>query len=146
MKKRPIPLRLPTRTPATPGESGRAPRAPRAVARLAAASAAAFGAADLGRAVGLWHDAGKYDPEFQRYLIEAEAGERARGTGPTHKALGASLAFAACEPISFVCAGHHGGLMDRADLVDHLRKWCERATDEETRRFIPATCSRQRVT
>jgi len=38
------------------------------VAERAEQFAGAFGAADWGRLVGLWHDLGKYSIEFQNYL------------------------------------------------------------------------------
>ncbi len=38
------------------------------VAHLAKRLAEKFGAGELGYYAGLWHDLGKYNPEFQRYL------------------------------------------------------------------------------
>jgi hypothetical protein len=40
----------------------------REVARRAAEFAALFDSAPWARAAGLWHDLGKYHPEFQRYI------------------------------------------------------------------------------
>lgn len=48
-------------------------------ARLTAEFAEPLGAAALGPYVGLWHDVGKFDPAWQRYLLDAEAGRVARG-------------------------------------------------------------------
>jgi hypothetical protein len=46
----------------------------RRVARLTADFAEPLGAREAGYWVGLWHDVGKFDPEWQRYLAECAAG------------------------------------------------------------------------
>ena len=55
----------------TPNESGQShdlvDHLP-SVAELAAEFAAPFGASDLARCLGLWHDLGSFTPEFQAYL------------------------------------------------------------------------------
>ena len=38
---------------------------------------------------GLWHDLGKFHPDFQNYLLRSEADPAGRGHGPDHKAAGA---------------------------------------------------------
>ncbi len=82
-----------------------------AVAALAERFAAPFGAAEWARLAGLWHDLGKYNPAFQRYL---ETGDAARG--PDHSSAGALLARERAGksrpwlPLGLVIAGHHGGL------------------------------------
>lgn len=53
---------------------------------------------------GLWHDLGKFNPEFQCYL----ASELNRG--PDHKGAGAMLALQHGEPLAMLVQGHHGGL------------------------------------
>jgi CRISPR-associated endonuclease/helicase Cas3 len=86
-----------------------------AVAEMAAQFAAPLQATELGRSLGLWHDLGKFHPEFQRYLLDAEAGRRRRG--PDHKAAGARVAEAHnLVPLMLPLRGHHGGLRTRADL------------------------------
>lgn len=82
------------------------------VSERAARLAAAFSSADWGRVAGLWHDLGKYRPEFQAYL---------RGditTGGEHAGLGAALAIEhrgpGAWPLAFAIAGHHAGLANRA--------------------------------
>lgn len=84
------------------------------VAELAAGFAAEFEAAEWGRLAGLWHDLGKYRPEFQARL----RGERIHAE---HAGLGAALACGKHRmqglPLAFAIAGHHSGLAnkDRAD-------------------------------
>lgn len=77
------------------------------VASLAERFAAAFGAGAWGRLGGLWHDLGKYQPEFQGRL-------RGSGEQVEHAGAGAALACrknkAVGLPLAFVIAGHHSGL------------------------------------
>lgn len=75
-----------------------------AVAELAASFASAFGAEDWGRLAGLWHDLGKYRPEFQRHI-------RGSREQVEHAGIGAALAGQrALYPLAFAIAGHHAGL------------------------------------
>ena len=100
----------------------------RQVGALAGDFAAAFGSAAWGELAGLWHDLGKYRPEFQ---------ERLRGAAQDvdHGVVGAMLALAKHKelglPLAWAIAGHHGGLANKcADveagrltpLMDRLRK------------------------
>ena len=61
------------------------------VAARASEFANSFDARDHGYLLGLLHDIGKFDPEFQRYLREAHEGRRHRG--PPHAIWGALLAY-----------------------------------------------------
>jgi len=87
-----------------------------AVARRASTLAGSFSASGWGELAGWWHDVGKYDPEFQKYI---------RGLnkdGPPHAWAGAVLAATrspkAMVPIAFAIAGHHTGLSDlRSDAT-----------------------------
>jgi CRISPR-associated endonuclease/helicase Cas3 len=77
------------------------------VAGLAAEFAAAFGSREQGFVAGLWHDLGKYRPEFQRRL----AGEPIQAE---HSGIGAAWASgyaqSSAAALAFVIAGHHTGL------------------------------------
>lgn len=73
------------------------------------------------RAAGLWHDLGKYDPEFQRYLRDCMAAQRVGQPPPakrgiTHSTAGAIHALRRWGPpgklLAFAIAGHHAGLPD----------------------------------
>ena len=77
------------------------------VASKSAQFAKAFSSQEWGYLAGLWHDLGKYQPEFQARL----RGER---IAVEHSGAGAALA---CQenresgiPLAFVIAGHHTGL------------------------------------
>lgn len=79
------------------------------VADLAAQFASAFDSAEWGRLAGLWHDLGKYRPEFQRRI----RGEQLQAP---HAGVGAALAYQ-CQapPIAFAIAGHHAGLANHVE-------------------------------
>jgi CRISPR-associated endonuclease/helicase Cas3 len=94
-------------------------------AKLASSFASAFSSEAWGHLAGLWHDIGKYQPEFQRRL----RGER---LSVEHSGAGAAHAFeqgaADAIPLAFVIAGHHAGLTNfrrndsegPSSLVDRL--------------------------
>jgi CRISPR-associated endonuclease/helicase Cas3 len=90
------------------------------VSLLAKTFADAFGAGELARLVGLWHDIGKFDPAFQDYLLRCEANPKAKGTGPDHKAAGSLLAAQHAGPMAMLIQGYHGGLRSKADLQTWL--------------------------
>lgn len=70
---------------------------------------------DHARLAGLWHDLGKYAPDFQMYLRrEPNASSR---ENVDHSSAGAVLAMERGVPhLAFLIAGHHAGLADRAPL------------------------------
>jgi len=76
-------------------------------ANLAQHFTKAFDSSDWGYIAGLWHDLGKYHPDFQRRL----RGER---IAIEHSGAGAALAFSKHEELGtflgFIIAGHHAGL------------------------------------
>jgi CRISPR-associated endonuclease/helicase Cas3 len=90
-----------------------------AVANLAERLADSF-APGWGRLAGLWHDAGKYQKAFQKYI---ESDSDAHIKGPDHATVGAIIAKAQkAPPLAFVIAGHHGGLPDAEDLRNRLER------------------------
>lgn len=109
------------------------------VAALAMELAEKFGAGTPGYWAGRWHDLGKYNPEFQQYLFDAEAGKRRRG--PDHKAAGVSIAATYGEFLAPLLEGHHGGLRDNGDFRAWFREKLEdRRTAEAVeiaRSYVP---------
>jgi CRISPR-associated endonuclease/helicase Cas3 len=110
----------------------------RQVAEEAARFAATFGGETLAHYLGLWHDLGKFNPAFQQYLLDCEAGRAKRGDGPDHKAAGCLLARLHGDPLVFPIQGHHGGLHETGDVLSWLTK---HATDPATAAL--ATARRQ---
>lgn len=87
------------------------------VARLTKRFAEKLHAADEGHLAGLWHDLGKFNPEFQDYLRRCEAEPGQRFPSVDHKAAGALLALRHHLPIvSWLIHAHHGGLVSRQSL------------------------------
>lgn len=79
------------------------------VGALAGSFAGAFGSYEWGYLAGLWHDLGKYRPEFQDLL-------RGRTERAPHAAAGAAHAQASRAPaLAFPIAGHHTGLANRVE-------------------------------
>jgi CRISPR-associated endonuclease/helicase Cas3 len=85
------------------------------VSDRAGAFAAKFGAAPLGRWTGLWHDLGKFHPNFQAYLKDSSAQR-----GPDHSSAGTVLAARHCDALAFLVAGHHAGLPSVSKLKERL--------------------------
>ena len=106
-----------------------------AVADLAGEFARPFGGGDAAYYAGLWHDLGKFNPLFQRYLT----GESSRG--PDHKAAGTRVACQHIGRCGLLVQGHHGGLRASRDLSGWLEeKGSESAVDralELARAAIP---------
>ncbi|HHW44211.1 MAG TPA: CRISPR-associated helicase Cas3' [Desulfotomaculum sp.] len=90
------------------------------VSRLAAEFAAKWGAAEIARWMGLWHDLGKIDTGFQAYLHTCEKEQGSRIKGPDHSSAGALFASRFWDGLAFPIAGHHGGLPDYTDLKKRL--------------------------
>lgn len=83
-----------------------------------------FGAGEIGHYAGLWHDLGKYNPNFQTYLVQCEALSRSgasefRDRVP-HAIYGAKLAAEKLEPLALLIAGHHTGLQTYRKLGNDL--------------------------
>lgn len=98
----------------------------RDVAQRAAGFAADLQAEQAGYYLGLWHDLGKFNPQWQRYLLDSEAGKARRGSGPDHKAAGAHLTWQILGPLALLVQAHHGGLKTVADL----KKWLQERTKD----------------
>lgn len=114
------------------------------VAACAGELAQAFGAGPWGHAAGLWHDLGKFRPEFQARL----RGDR---TQVEHAGVGAALAMAKHDsrglPIAFAVAGHHSGLAnlknqgdsDRTPLLERVAN--NRSVLDAVSAVVPAAIS-----
>lgn len=102
----------------------------RTVADLAAEYAGQFGADELARYLGLWHDVGKFNPEFQDYLLRCETDPSAKGTGPDHKAAGSEIAMQHLGLLALLVQGHHGGLHAPSG-PDSFESWFQRKKDED---------------
>jgi len=111
-------------TPNDTGEWHRLECHLRRVSELAAEFAGSFGAADLGRWVGLLHDVGKASQAFQDYLraaYRAKQEERpVRASSVEHKVAGAKLATELAGLLAIPILGHHGGLPDTPTLKSRL--------------------------
>ncbi len=92
------------------------------VAQQSRTFAEPFEAGELAYWAGMWHDLGKFHPEFQNYLLRCEASPQAKGTGPDHKRAGTMLAAQRCQPLSLLVKGHHGGLPSRQELPGWLNE------------------------
>jgi CRISPR-associated endonuclease/helicase Cas3 len=88
----------------------------RGVADRAEAFADAFGGGDLARAAGLYHDLGKFHPEFQDYLRYCETHPGERGPRVDHKAAGGEYAQRISGPLRLLIMAHHGGLRAPAEV------------------------------
>ncbi len=94
----------------------------RAVAETARIFAIGLSAAELAYYAGLWHDLGKFHPDFQVYLLRSEADPSVRRHGPDHKAAGSTLARIHCQPLCLLIQGHHGGLRNQRDFAGWLHE------------------------
>ncbi|MEX2238904.1 MAG: CRISPR-associated helicase Cas3' [Dehalococcoidia bacterium] len=123
------------------------------VAELAAEFAEPLGVRELGYYAGLWHDIGKFDPEWQEYLARNDP--RERGHGPDHKAAGAMLAGEVSAPyLGLILQAHHGGLVNRTDHQNWLAAKASLAgaqqamarARQEIRDLAPATITPPKAT
>ena len=99
------------------------------VAKLAERFASIFGMGDFGRILGLLHDKGKEQIEWQKY-IQGVTGYNKEYThiksGPNHAYVGAAIAqrqYPMIAPlIAQPIAGHHRGLYDYCDFVEEIKR------------------------
>ncbi|WP_310422021.1 CRISPR-associated helicase Cas3' [Chamaesiphon sp. VAR_48_metabat_135_sub] len=92
------------------------------VANLAEEFADKFKAGKLGYYAGLWHDLGKYNPEFQKYLDKCHSGTSSYIKKVPHAIHGAKLAWDLYKPtpLALLIYGHHAGLPAKSELPDKL--------------------------
>lgn len=99
------------------------------VANLTEISANKLQAGKLGYYAGLWHDLGKYNPDFQEYLKQCALGHKHAKSVP-HAIYGAKLAAKlSLVPLAFIIAGHHAGLPCISKLKSRLADPQSEATD-----------------
>ncbi|MDX2270803.1 MAG: CRISPR-associated helicase Cas3' [Cyanobacteriota bacterium] len=96
------------------------------VANEALSCSEQLGTGQLGFYAGLWHDLGKYNPAFQRYLQQCHAAtgqgtSLPRGSQP-HAIYGAVLAAQVCQPLAPLIYGHHSGIPAQSVLKNELAK------------------------
>ncbi|PWR24356.1 CRISPR-associated helicase Cas3' [Zavarzinia aquatilis] len=103
----------------------------RRTALLGARFARAFGLDDLGHAIGLLHDIGKYAAAFQRRIEGAaiSVDHATPGAWAARRVFGAEVGVL----LAYGIAGHHAGLPDggdgAGDLLDRLRRLDKRLPD-----------------
>jgi CRISPR-associated endonuclease/helicase Cas3 len=113
-----------------------------ATAELARAFAERFGAGELAYYAGLWHDMGKFHPQFQAYLQACAQGKRAQPH--PHARYGAAYAARHCPLLAFPIMGHHAGMPDRSDLKARLQQVADLPQAEQPAlRAIPALAPAQ---
>ena len=92
-----------------------------AVAKRSSGNAVHFDAAHWGYLAGLWHDLGKFSPQFQGYIASASGydteahvegckGRVDHSTAGAQRAVGQFKALG--RPLAYLIAGHHAGLPD----------------------------------
>jgi CRISPR-associated endonuclease/helicase Cas3 len=94
------------------------------VAKKAQEFADKFQAGKIAYYAGLWHDLGKYNPEFQKYLEQCKIASETNSSEPKsrvpHAKYGAKLAAEKFHSIAPLIYGHHGGLPQQAYMKDRL--------------------------
>lgn len=83
---------------------------------------------DVARVAGLWHDCGKYQCAFQRYILQdPEASNEGGASRVPHAIVGAALAFDlfgetdAALSLALVIEAHHGALKTPAELLSAIQ-------------------------
>ncbi|HEY9769582.1 MAG TPA: CRISPR-associated helicase Cas3' [Coleofasciculaceae cyanobacterium] len=94
------------------------------VAKIAEIFGDKFNAGKLAYHAGLWHDLGKYNSEFQKYLEQCHQASETNNSEPKiripHAIYGAKLAAEKFQPIAPLIYGHHGGLPEMQYMRDRL--------------------------
>jgi CRISPR-associated endonuclease/helicase Cas3 len=103
------------------------------VANNAGSFAEGFGAEGLAHLAGLWHDLGKFNPDFQNYLRAAHRGVKlAKVPHVTYGAAKAASYEGFLEPLAFLIAGHHAGMPAQGELASRVQN---PRTQRDTERF-----------
>src|SRR5690606_7160821 len=90
-------------------------------ARLARRFAAPFGGGEVAYWLGALHDVGKAACGWQEKL--ALVAGKGQPVGIDHKTLGARIAYErGLGPFANTIFGHHGGLVDAADLAECIKE------------------------
>ena len=99
------------------------------VAQLSSAFSSMFGFEDIGRIMGLLHDKGKEQTEWQEYLQGVTGYNKEYAhvkSGPNHSYVGALIAqklYPQIAPlIAQPIAGHHRGLYDYCDYIEETKQ------------------------
>jgi CRISPR-associated endonuclease/helicase Cas3 len=83
-----------------------------------------FKAGEIAYYAGLWHDLGKYNPDFQKYLEQCHEASKTNSSEPKsrvrHAKYGAKLAAEKFHPIAPIIYGHHSGLPQIQYMRDRL--------------------------
>ncbi len=113
----------------------------RAVAQQAGKFAEPFGNGDWAYLAGLWHDLGKYHPEFQEYIyqdFEAHLEDHKTEIGKgrvNHSSAGALHAMTSLGErgriLAYLIAGHHTGLLDWYGTEDTGKRPLQNRLEEE---------------
>lgn len=94
------------------------------VGAMASEFAKTFDASLHGKIVGLLHDLGKAETEFQKRLLSDDK----QGKKEPHAHHGAMIALKKnAWPIAFAINGHHAGLHNRGDLTKREKEYLEKA-------------------
>jgi CRISPR-associated endonuclease/helicase Cas3 len=94
------------------------------VAKRCESYAQKLGAGEFGKYAGLWHDLGKFNPAFQKYLENCHNGDRAESV--QHAIHGAILAAKSIQPLAPIIHGHHAGLPEIQEMMQkriHNPEW-----------------------
>lgn len=126
----------------TPGKSGEWHNLISHLERTAEAAGdngAKFGAGEVARLAGLWHDIGKFNPEFQDYLRRCEravtTNEPAPVRGVPHAAFGGRFARGAYPPLMQIICGHHAGLQETEQIKQRMEDLAPDSVYEEILRL-----------
>ncbi len=106
------------------------------VAEMARERADKFNGGQLAHVAGLWHDFGKFNPDFQKYLDQCFQADKNGQTAPTksvpHAIHGAIYAEEKLSLLAPIIAGHHAGLHNQSDLYRKVNDPKDRQTWETT--------------